>query len=52
MEPTTEPRTEFIVAIIDLVFNALSVVTNLVTSQLPDLFTQWLNALLGAFGIA
>ena len=41
MNPTTEPRTDIIVAIINLVFNAVSVVTSFIVAQLPSLFDQY-----------
>ena len=41
MEPTTEPRTDIIVGMIDLVFNAISVITNYIVAQLPPLFDQY-----------
>jgi len=47
MDPTNEPRVDIIVAMIDLVFNALSVVTNLVVAQLSDAFDQFFNYLFG-----
>ena len=47
MDPTTEPRTDIIVAMIDLVFNALSVIQNYIVSQLGPLFDQFFNALFG-----
>jgi len=52
MDSTNEPRVDVILAVMDLVFNAISVVTNLITAQLPDLFTNWLNQLLAALGIS
>ena len=41
MNPTSEPRTDIIVAMIDLVFNALSVIQNYVVSQLGPIFDQY-----------
>jgi len=52
MDTTNEPRTDIIISLIDLVFNALSVVTNLITSQLPDLFTNLLTQILAALGLS
>lgn len=48
MDPTTnEPRVDIIVAMIDLVFNALSVINNLIVDQLSDAFTEFFNYLFG-----
>lgn len=48
MDPTTnEPRVDIIVAMIDLVFNGISVINNLIVSQLADLFQQFFDALFG-----
>ncbi len=45
MDSTNEPRVDIIVAMIDLVFNGLSVINNLIVSQLSDWFQQFFDAL-------
>lgn len=41
MNTTTEPRVDIIVAMINLVFNAINVITNYIVAQLPALFDQY-----------
>lgn len=46
MEPTVEPRIDWILQVIDLVFLALSVVTNFVSTQFQPFFESIINELL------
>jgi hypothetical protein len=51
MDPTTEPRTDIIVAMIDLVFNAISVLQNYFVAQLEPFFDQYVAFWFGLIGL-